>query len=812
MIVTLPMALFMAWLITQHLRDEQSRFESALQQRATGLSQAVDREIRASMSALHILAVSDTLQRDDLAGFLSAVAALPNAPEAWQGIFLIGPHDEVLLNTGQPQGKPLGLWADTVMLAQLRQAPQTRLSDLMLAPDGQWRTSVLTPVRINGQVRYILGAWLAPSVWQRLLDDRTLSSSQQTGRTCLIDGHLHQLACDHGGKAVLNQPLPASLQSLLRQQTTGWVRGNAFQVNDSHAAWQIVGPFSWRALVTEPVWPTLIAQIGGAAELTIAAVLTLILSLSFALNLVRRATPAPRNAPPPAAMVTPELDEQVLIEWAQSIGHIGFFNQAHGDPRVRWTQGLSQLMGIPQAAHEGNWRPLLRRLHPQDRAPLLQQWRKALRDGVAQLTLEARCLSNEPAPRWLSCRAAIAYDAHHRPRSVTGMVMDITPQKALDRERAALMAREQAARKEAESANRAKDEFLAMLGHELRNPLGAISAACEVLNRADPQEEVAQRARQIIARQTTHLSRLMDDLLDVFRVISGKVLLLRTPMQLGQVVQRVAHTQELAGQLRAHELDLQLDEVWVHADVTRMEQVINNLLSNAVKYTPAGGRIAIRVKQEGKQAVLQVQDSGVGMTPELMKHVFDMFVQGERTMDRPQGGLGIGLALVRRLAELHGGDASVSSPGPGQGCTFTVRLPLAQATQPSPESHAEQGTSTSRRVVVIEDNEDTREALCALLTLHHHDTYSAPEGMSGLALIMRIQPDVALIDIGLPGLNGYDVARHLRAIGYGGRLIAVSGYGQPADVQRAHQAGFNQHLVKPVDPRQLEDLIEPHAA
>lgn len=825
-IVALPMTLLMAVLIAQHLRDEQVRFESAMQHRAAGLAQAVDREIRASIGALNILAVSDTLQRDDLAGFFSAVAALPNTPGAWQGVFLIGPNNEVLLNTGQPQGKPLGAFADADLLDLVRQAPQARLSNLMVAPDGQWRTSVLAPVLVGGRVRYILGAWLAPSVWQKLLDERALPGGQHAGRTCVVEGQLRQLACDRGSEAMLNHPLPDPLQTLLRRQATGWIRGEAFRANDNHAAWQAVGPFSWQVLVIEPVWPTLIAQLGGAAELSIAGLLTLIVAVTFALKLVRREgvpTPAVLRKPPKATtpalpleqsrvnVLPHELDEHVLIEWAQSIGHIGFFNQVQGNPQVRWTQGLSHLLGLASASHEGSWRPLLRRLHPQDRKPLLQQVKRAVRQGVEQVTLEGRCLSSEPQPRWLSCRASIAYDAHRRARSVTGMVMDITAQKTLDRERAALMAREQVARQEAESANRAKDEFLAMLGHELRNPLGAISAACEVLNRADPQQDVAQRARQIIARQTTHLSRLMDDLLDVFRVISGKVLLVRAPMLLGQVVQRVVHTLELAGQLGAHELSLQLDEVWVHADVTRMEQVITNLLSNAVKYTPAQGRIEVRVQEVGNQAVLQVRDSGVGMTPELMSHVFDMFVQGERAMDRPQGGLGIGLALVRRLTELHGGQVSVDSPGPGQGCTFTVRLPLALAIAPLQEARTEHGASPSRRVVVVEDNEDTRGALCALLTLHHHDTYSATEGRSGLELIMQVQPDVALIDIGLPGLTGYDVARHLRATGYGGRLIAVSGYGQPADVQRAHQAGFNQHVVKPVNPSMLEQLLAPLA-
>lgn len=789
-----PITLLMAWLIAQQLQTEQARFESGLQEQTALLARTLDQELASSVAALTILAVADTIQRDDVAGFFNSVATLPSEPGKWQGVFLVAPNGSIVFNTRQPQGKPLGVFSDLGALETLKQSMRPVTSDLIASPDGRLKPSVLVPVIRKGQVRYALGAWIAPQAWCELISDPSSFIRQAKGAVTIADRQLLPIPCEPAGKMA---PTPPS---------------GALRATTPYATGQMIGTSGWRVRVIVPAWPRAVTRFGSAAEIGLACLLIWVAAAAFALRVARHfdeqldAAPAPRTVEGPPR---PDWEQQHLVELAQSVGQIGFFNLAFHSRQATWTSGLSRLLGIGFPPLEGSFRRLLRQLHPQDRRQVLRQVKQAIHSGCAHFTIEGRSRPDDPNEKWLSCRVSMIYGDPHQAISMTGVVTDVSQQKMLDRERAALMAHEQIARRDAENANRAKDEFLAMLGHELRNPLGAISAACEVLNRSDAQPDVAQRARQIIARQTRHLSRLMDDLLDVFRVISGKVLLVRYPLLLGQVVQRVIHTLELAGHLRAHKLTLQLDDVWVHADATRMEQVVNNLVSNALKYTPERGHIEISLHQVDDAAVLQVRDSGVGMTPELMSKVFDMFVQGERSMARTQGGLGIGLALVRRLIDLHGGQVTVDSAGPDQGSTFTVHLPLAHAEEVPAVTRPSDGSNKSRRVVVVEDNDDAREALCTLLTLNHHDIYAATDGQSGLDLILKVQPDVALIDIGLPGLTGYEVAQHLRATAYAGCLIAVSGYGQPTDINRARSAGFNEHLVKPVDPTLLEQMLSP---
>lgn len=368
----------------------------------------------------------------------------------------------------------------------------------------------------------------------------------------------------------------------------------------------------------------------------------------------------------------------------------------------------------------------------------------------------------------------------------------------------ALIAGEQAARLQAESASRAKDEFLAMLGHELRNPLGAIASAVEVLNRVDAGTELAVNARLIIGRQTRHLAHLMDDLLDVGRVISGKVLLAKQRLELGALVERVIANFELTGMSQRHDVRLELGQVWVEVDPTRIEQVVSNLLGNAFKYTPPGRRIDVALWRRDGRALLEVRDQGPGIAAALLPHVFDLFVQGERPIDRPGGGLGIGLTLVRRLIELHGGRVTAHSSAAGT--TFQVALLAAEAparvddaTRPAPPP--------PRRVLVVDDNADVLSAMRSMLELDGHLVSTAIDGEHGLAVLLGEVPDAAIVDIGLPGLSGYEVARRGRRAGYAGKLFALSGYSGASTVDQARRHGFDAHLAKPVDPQRLHELV-----
>ncbi|MEO7496647.1 MAG: response regulator [Massilia sp.] len=371
------------------------------------------------------------------------------------------------------------------------------------------------------------------------------------------------------------------------------------------------------------------------------------------------------------------------------------------------------------------------------------------------------------------------------------------------------LTREMEERQAAERKNHAKDEFLAMLGHELRNPLSAISSAASLIGLKGAGPDTIGRAKVIIQRQSQHLSRIVDDLLDLSRAMSGKILLSRQPMEVSALVTACLDTFKATGRTGNYRLTLELTPGWVDGDPTRLEQIATNLIDNALKYTPAGGDIHIAVLQDEEDVVLTVRDSGVGIAADLLPHVFDVFVQGSITIDRSQGGLGIGLALVRRLVELHGGSVSADSPGAGAGSTFTIRLPgVAPAVTAVPLA-VQEIDSGKPTVLLIEDNEDGRDMMATMLGAFGYTVQQAADGLQGVQLALAALPEVALVDIGLPGIDGYEVARRLRQNQDTSRmkLIALTGYGLADDQRRVLEAGFDMHLVKPVDIAQLLEAI-----
>jgi CheY-like chemotaxis protein/nitrogen-specific signal transduction histidine kinase len=362
---------------------------------------------------------------------------------------------------------------------------------------------------------------------------------------------------------------------------------------------------------------------------------------------------------------------------------------------------------------------------------------------------------------------------------------------------------------EGRRAIESRDMFLAMLGHELRNPLGAIGLAIATLNREVPD---SSRPKQygIIERQSRHLGRLVDDLLDVARITHGKVNLQREVLSLSEVVRSSFEALETRARERRLSFDLRVQDgtPLVFADRKYLEQVFSNILSNAIKYTPHGGAIAVDVRADGEWSTVTVRDTGIGIAPEMLDRIFEAFAQLDRSMDRADGGIGLGLALVRSIVQLHGGTVQARSAGLGKGTSLVVRIPLVAPvfTDANAGSVVDKNPA-SKRVVVIEDNSDIRELLSDLLSTGGHHVSCADDGPAGLEKILVTSPDVAFVDLGLPGFDGLEVARRARASGSTAWLVALSGYGQPEDKERASHAGFDEHLTKPVREADLRGAL-----
>jgi signal transduction histidine kinase len=359
-----------------------------------------------------------------------------------------------------------------------------------------------------------------------------------------------------------------------------------------------------------------------------------------------------------------------------------------------------------------------------------------------------------------------------------------------------------------EDADRRKDEFLAMLAHELRNPLAPIRNAAHTLALLGTGDDRARWVSGVIERQVGLMTRLVDDLLDVSRITSGKITRQRATVSvrevLAQAVEAARPPPGTRGQ--ALEVDVPDDAGWVDGDPARLAQAVGHLLDNAIKYTDDGGRVRLRARTEADEVVLVVEDSGVGIDPELLPHVFDLFIQADRSLERKQGGLGLGLTLARRLVEMHGGRVEAASAGPGLGSAFTIRTEPAVVVEPAA---ANGPAGLARRILVVDDHQDSTDSLALFLRLRGHEVRTAHDGPSALGEIERYRPDVVFLDLGLPGMSGYDVARRVRMMDELGslRLVALTGYGTDADRQKTRDAGFEVHLAKPVEPRAVDALL-----
>ncbi|MFO0887774.1 MAG: response regulator [Isosphaeraceae bacterium] len=470
--------------------------------------------------------------------------------------------------------------------------------------------------------------------------------------------------------------------------------------------------------------------------------------------------------------------------------------------RFTWSDESETLRTFRLGASAGKLERFRQLVHEDDRGRVFEALQDAISRG-APYQCEFRMVRPDGEVRWVTNLGVVQYDEARQPAAMIGTITDVT-----DRKRA-----EEALRQ----ADRRKDQFLATLAHELRGPLAPLRTGLHVLGNS-PEPAVSARIRDMMERQLSHMVRLIDDLLDVSRITSDKFTLQKQCVSLQEVTETAVEASRPLIEASGHHLTIASPEepVWLVADPTRLAQLISNLLTNAAKYTPEAGRIGLASSTEGGDVVIRVSDTGLGIPPAMLDRVFEMFTQVNRTLDRAQGGLGVGLALVKRVVELHGGTIAAESPGVGMGTTFTVRIPLVEVPPslrepPSMPGPVSAGHSTAcRRVLVVDDNVDSAQTLTTLLQLSGHETRTAHDGPDALEVAHSFRPEVVFLDIGLPRMDGYEVARRLRADGSLGGvvLVALTGWGSEEDKRKSREAGFDFHLTKPVEHTALVRIID----
>jgi signal transduction histidine kinase/ActR/RegA family two-component response regulator len=663
---------------------------------------AVDSEMLGHELTLQAVATSANLQTGALREFHDEIVRVLASQPDWRAISLASPTHQQILNTSRPFGTPLPMIRDNVSFERAATDGKPAIGGMLaLEVTNGYGIPVRIPVRVNGQVRYVLTAMLNPQRFEQLIEAQNLRPSWVSG---LVDKDGTVIARIPFRKQA--EKASAEFMAAMAKSPEGWYRGSTLEGLDSYTAHKTSGYTGWTvgfgvpaAEVNASVWRA-VWLVGLGAAILIA------LALPFSFWASKRV----------AAPITD------LLKMARSLDDPGIAS----NPLVR--------SDIREARQ------------------------------LAQTLVDAAGAISER-------------------------------QTALEQEKAAL-----------QSADRAKDEFLAMLGHELRNPLSAVINASVLLRQPALSAETRVAAEGVLKRQTAQLDRLVNDLLDVGRVVSGKIEIEHAPVELGRVIDAAVQAIKASGRLQARSLSAHhIEAVFVLGDFTRLEQVITNLLSNAIAHTDDAGSIEVSVVRQGGWAVMWVADTGCGFEEKERTAIFDLFYQVNRNLHR-KGGLGIGLTLVKRLVEMHGGAVSAFSAGPGKGARFTVRLPLSSANAAADDDRtSDKQVSRPLKILLIDDNEDIRISMRLLLEQARHTVCVAADGHAGVEAAISSKPQVAIVDIGMPGMDGYQVARELREkLGNDIFLIAMTGYGATQDVQLAKDAGFDEHIKKPAS---LTDLV-----
>jgi PAS domain S-box-containing protein len=846
----LPVVVFSAWMLGKLLQQERDTWQIRIEEKAAQLTAAVDNELRQTITALEVLGLSRAVAAGDLEVVHTLARRLVAAQPAWENLQLLGPRGEHLLNARVPYGSSLPALNRPDLPARAARERIPVVSDLVSGVvANRFLTVVYVPVILNGAPKYVLAAAIETVNWQEMLASRLGSGLEGV----ILDRQFAIVASTirrEGDDA--RTPQPSFLDAMASGEIAGGRRTPLVNGLPGYGAYRkssfgwSVGAFVPAEAVDAPVRSMLSALATGfvlliVAGLSLAALLArrvgatitqLVASVRAVSNggaalpvdsriaELREAGEALHDT---AALLAGRLKElrtseaklrAVFRSLAQGLVYYdarGRVEEASDSFQADHGKGIYGLTdsGTEHAAKiiraDGSLLP------PEDQPAMV-----VLRTGKPVHRVELGVVSRDGRVSWKIVDADPVFDDRGELLGAVATFFDTT---ALKRAEEAL----RRANEQLRESDRRKDEFLATLAHELRNPLAPIRNATHLLGVQSAGDERFRTARDIIERQVQHMVRLIDDLLDVSRISRGKLELRRQRLALSTVLEQAL--EQSRPHLAHHEVTLRLPAgaIHVNGDPVRLAQVFSNLLNNAGKFTPKGGCVEVSAERCGPSVTVKVKDTGAGIAPEHLPHLFRMFAQGGSPVDRAQEGLGIGLALVRGLVEMHGGSVEARSEGLGKGSEFVVRLPvcLDPASSRDGSMAATAGTNGSiagRRVLVVEDNADSAQSLALLLRMAGADATTANGGIAALGEARSAPPDAILLDIGLPDIDGYEVCRGIRAEPWGRTvpMIAMTGWGQEEDRRKSKAAGFDAHLVKPVDPsalmKTLAELLERPAA
>jgi PAS domain S-box-containing protein len=842
-----PLALFALLLVVSQAKTESAGRERALRGTAQALALAVDDHLRGTTGSLEVLAKSRATDiAHDPAGFARWTASVVPTHEGWRLLMVLTAQGRLIAASGSV--------AEAERLASQ--------SDPLLRLIRTTRASAISPaVGAGGDLRFIAGAPVgADGVQSVVAVALDTSGLQRILRSHAVPEQWTAVLVDQAGQVVAREgptvALDWSHDLVDRAATAGWMR----TVGGDATPWYLAfhrAPNSWWGIaiavpavaLDAPFWRSIVVVIG-------VGLLCLVAGVSVAAALGRKL------ARPLMALVTaasqiergerPAIDREAMVEevsqvarglqsaavaieeravarfeaevatresqaWFAALAAFAPIGIIRFDPsgyptyvNDRWTEitGLT----LDQARNEA-WGD---RLHPDDRNPVLAHWPRTLMSGQESY-VEFRF--RDPRTdglgyKWLGAYARPVTDGSGRIVEYIIVAIDISERKRIEAERAALAA-------QAEAANRAKDEFLAALSHELRTPLNALLLWVEVLREGPPDATAYGRAVEAIDRSARQQAKLVEDILDIARISSGKFTIDPRPIDLVAVVRAAVETVRDLTERKGIEMttDLAIPSGWLLGDPQRLQQVVLNLLSNAVRFTPAGGRIEVIVRQRDNTLCLQVQDTGEGIAPEFMPHIFERFRQADSGASRRHGGLGLGLAIARDIVELHGGQITVASEGKGRGAVFAVTLPIgapapvderrALPAPAVPVAAAHSQPLADVRMLLVEDDDESRDLLVRALRQLGAQVMAAASARQALELLRYVRPDVLVSDIGMVDMDGYQFIRHVRGSESSGGVpaVALTGYGSAADRDRALAAGYQAHMPKPVDTRRLAELV-----